>query len=102
MTAVDESELSVAFMKRLQGTLTCLLCGPLHRFLSGTTHKRRTKHPMREMLAEERAEEIKWYREIEADGEAARVKVFGSTAGRIPGGRQNREQWRGGQVRCEE
>jgi hypothetical protein len=76
MGEADESDLSEAFQKKLKGTLTCLVCGPLHRFPSGKTHKSRTKHDMRAMTPEERAEEIQWHREIQADGEAARLKIL--------------------------
>ena len=72
----DESDLSEAFKRKLAGTLTCMVCGPLHRFPSGKTHKSRTKHEMRAMTPEERAEEIQWYREIRADGETARLKIL--------------------------
>ena len=68
MAEPDESDLSETFKKMLKGTLTCLVCGPLHRFPSGKTHKGRTKHAMREMTSEERAEDIQWHREIQADG----------------------------------
>ena len=74
--AVDESDLSEAFRKKLAGTLTCLVCGPWHRFPSGKCHKSRTKHAMRPMTSEERAEEIQWYREIQADGEPARLRIL--------------------------
>ena len=72
--ADEEADLSEAFKKQLQGMLVCLVCGPLHRFPSGKCHKSRSKHAMREMTAEERAEEVAWYREIQADGDAARLK----------------------------
>ena len=54
--------------------LVCRVCGPFHRFPSGKTHKSRTKHQMRDLTPEERLEEISWYREIQADGEAARLE----------------------------
>jgi predicted nucleic acid-binding Zn ribbon protein len=76
MDGPDEQDLSDTFLKRLKGTLTCLVCGPLHRFPSGKTHKSRTKHDMREMTPQERAQEIAWYREIQAEGETARLKVL--------------------------
>ena len=47
MDGPDEHDLSDAFLKMFKGTLTCLTCGPLHRFPSGKTHKSRTKHDMR-------------------------------------------------------
>ncbi len=75
-TGDDEADLSEAFKKQLNGILVCLVCGPLHRFPSGKTHKSRSKHAMREMTPEERAEEIAWYREIQADGDAARMSLL--------------------------
>ena len=73
---MDESDLSEQFQKQLRGMLVCLKCGPLHRFPSGKTHKSRTKHDMRAMTPEERAAEISWYREIQADGEDARLRLL--------------------------
>ncbi len=69
-----EADLSAEFQKHLKGMLVCCVCGPFHRFPSGKTHKSRSKHAMRKLTPEERAEEIAWYREIEADGEAARIR----------------------------
>ena len=63
MDGPEEHDLSAAFLKRLKGTLTCLVCGPLHRFPSGKTHRSCAKHDMREMTPQERAQEIAWYRE---------------------------------------
>ena len=76
LLAMDESDLSEQFKKQLKGMLVCLRCGPLHRFTSGKTHKSRSKHKMREMTPDERAEEIRWYREIQADGEEARLRIL--------------------------
>lgn len=70
----EEADLSETFKNQLKGMLVCYTCGPFHRFCSGKTHKSRSKHPMRPLTPEERAEEVAWYREIQADGEVARLR----------------------------
>eukprot|EP00959_Pyramimonas_sp_CCMP1952_P411167 8616080-Pyramimonas_sp.AAC.1 len=57
----------------LKGMLVCLTCGPFDRFTSGRCHKSKTRHDMRPMNDEERAQDIELYRAIEADGEPARL-----------------------------
>ena len=74
-----ESHLGEAFKKKFKGTGVCLLCGRLCRFPSGTTHKCSSKHDMREMTLQERAEEIQWYTAMQGDGEAARLKILDQT-----------------------
>ena len=69
-----DADLSDSFTKQLAGMLVCLTCGPLDRFCIGKIHKSRTKHEMRPLSEEERAEEISWYKAIKEDGEDARMK----------------------------
>jgi hypothetical protein len=70
----DEADLDDAFKKQLRGMQVCLTCGPGDRFVSGKTHKSRSKHAMRPLSPEERAQEITWYREVQGEGQAARLR----------------------------
>ena len=56
--------------------LACQICGLGDRFVSGKTHKSRSRHVMCAMHAGERAQEVAWYREVRVEGLAARQRAL--------------------------
>ena len=69
----DDAGLSKQFLKKLQDLRVCTVCGPNHRL--NKSHGR-NGHKMRMLNDEEKAEEIPWYREIQAEGEVARLRIL--------------------------
>ena len=65
--------LSAEFKRKLRDLRVCLVCGPLHRF--NKSHAR-GGHKMRSLNESEKAEEISWYRTIQAEGETARLRIL--------------------------
>ena len=70
--AEEGLDLSDKFKSMLADLRTCTICGPLHRFHK--SHGSTSKHKVRPLNAAEKEEEIGWYRAIQADGDAARLK----------------------------
>ena len=70
--AEEGLDLSDKFKSMLADLRTCTICGPLRRFHK--SHGSTSKHKVRPLNAAEKEEEISWYRAIQADGDAARLK----------------------------
>ena len=69
----SDEDLSDHFKRKLRDLRVCLVCGPLHRF--NKSHAR-GGHKMRSLNESEKAEEISWYRTIQAEGETARLRIL--------------------------
>jgi hypothetical protein len=69
----EDADLSKQFLKKLEDLRVCTVCGPNHRL--NKSHAR-NGHSMRMLNDQEKAQEIAWYREIQADGEIARLRIL--------------------------
>ena len=85
-----DENLPDVLVKYLKNTCVCTVCGPGHRFV-GRTHSSRSGHPWRPMNPDERTEEIMWWREIEAEGDAARFKILQAKRERAHAAAQTRQ-----------